>query len=91
MLGFVATEVDEKDRDSLCTVSRDVITEIQTIEGAKAFQDRLRSVGIVAGSHIKVLRTGCPIVVHSEGGRFCLRKEDALRIRVAPVPAEVAA
>ncbi len=77
------------ERGTLCGLARDTVTTIKAILGPKTFQDRLKSVGIVAGSHIKVLRTGCPVVVHSEGGRFCLRKEDASRIRVEPVSAEV--
>ena len=92
MLGFVLTEPsDDPERDTLCGLARDTVTTIQAILGPKTFQARLKSVGIVAGTHIKVLRTGCPVIVHSEGGRFCLRKEDASRIRVGPVSAEVEA
>ena len=91
MLGFVSTESDSVNRDALSGQSRDVVSTVLEIGGSKLFQDRLKSVGIVTGSHVKVLRTGCPIVVHSEGGRFCLRKEDASQIRVAPVSDEAVA
>ena len=91
MLGFVSTEAEVLDRDTLCGQSRDAVTAVQEIQGSKLLQDRLKSIGIVAGSQLKVLRTGCPIVVHSEGGRFCLRKEDASRIRVRPVSDEAVA
>ena len=89
MLGFVS--VEDVDENSLCGQSRNTISTVQEIQGSQPFLDRLRSVGIVTGSRVRVLRTGCPVVIHSEGGRFCLRKEDASRIRVEPVSDEAAA
>ena len=88
MLGFVSTQSEVLDRGSLCGQSRNKISTIQEVGGSESFRNRLKSIGIVSGSRIRVLRTGCPVVVHSEGGRFCLRKEDASRIRVTPVTAE---
>lgn len=86
MLGFVSTEPSEiGEQGTLCGLSRNIASTIQSIQGTQTFRDRLKSVGIVEGSRIKVLRTGCPVIVHLEGGRFCLRKEDASRIRVQPV------
>ena len=82
MLGFISQSDQVKDPTRLVGLDRNAISTIQGVEGSEQFQKRMKSVGIVAGSRIKVLRTGCPIVVHSEGGRFCLRKEDALRIRI---------
>ncbi|HAA78544.1 TPA: hypothetical protein DCE37_25885 [Candidatus Latescibacteria bacterium] len=91
MLGFVTNGVHEVQKDSLCALERDAVSTVREIHGPERFLDRLKSVGIVVGSHIKVLRTGCPVVVHTEGGRFCLRKEDASQIRVDPNPAEALA
>lgn len=92
MLGFVSARHTSFEPDgSLGSLHKGIESTIEDVTGPAGFRDRLKSIGIVAGSRIKVLRTGCPIVVHSEGGRFCLRKEDASRIRVLPVSAEVEA
>lgn len=85
MLGFVsAGQSSIEPEGSLCGISKGAVSVIETVSGTKSFQNRLKSVGIVVGSHIRVLRTGCSVVVHSEGGRFCLHKEDASQIRVKP-------
>lgn len=92
MLGFVSTsQTRNSDPDTVSALARNAVTTIQSVSGSRAFQDRLKAVGIVTGSRIKVLRAGCPVVVHSEGGRFCLRKEDASLIRVTPVASEAGA
>jgi len=88
LLGFIIQNTSNDDPTRLVGQDREAISTIQEVEGPEHFQKRMKAVGIVAGSRIKVLRTGCPVVVHSEGGRFCLRKEDALRIRVQPDTAE---
>jgi Fe2+ transport system protein FeoA len=89
LLGFVSVgQTESESDDSLCGIPKGVVSTIEAVSGSESFQNRLKSVGIVTGSRIRVLRTGCPVIVHSEGGRFCLRKEDAHQIRVAPVTAE---
>ena len=92
MLGFdSADQTDLESEGSLCGISKGIVSTIETVYGPESFQKRLKSIGIVTGTRIRVLRTGCPLVVHSEGGRFCLRKEDASQIKVTPVTAETGA
>jgi Fe2+ transport system protein FeoA len=92
LLGFVsARHTSFGPQGSLGSLHKGVESTVEDVTGPESFKDRLKSIGIVAGTRIKVLRTGCPIVVHSEGGRFCLRKEDASRIRVLSVSAEAEA
>jgi Fe2+ transport system protein FeoA len=92
LLGFVsAGQTDLESDGSLSGMSKGIVFKIETVSGPESFQKRLKSVGIVAGSRIRVLRTGCPVVIHSEGGRFCLRKEDASQIKVTSVTPETGA
>ena len=89
MLDFVSANQTDLESDGLLSgLSKGIVSTIETVSGPESFQKRMKSVGIVAGSLIRVLRTGCPVVVHSEGGRFCLRKEDASQIKVTLVTAE---
>jgi len=92
LLGFVsAGQTDLESDGSLSEMSKGSESKIEAVSGTESFQNRLKSVGIVAGSRIRVLRTGCPVVIHSEGGRFCLRKEDASQIKVTSVILETGA
>ena len=54
------------------------------IDGADSLIDRLFAIGISTGVDVRLLRRGTAVVVHAEGGRFCLREEDARRIAVCP-------
>ena len=89
LLSFVSVnQTDLESEGSLCGISKGIVSTIETVSGPESFQKRLKSVGIVTGSRVRVLRAGCPVVIHSEGGRFCLRKEDASQIKVTPVISE---
>lgn len=54
---------------------------IDSIEGSHRLALRLREVGAVPGAPIRVLRTGCPVIIQVGTSRFCLRNIDAGCIR----------
>lgn len=54
---------------------------IETIEGPYRLALRLREVGAVPGASVRVLRTGCPLIIQVGTSRFCLRNVDAGCIR----------
>ena len=55
---------------------------ITDVAGSLRLVARLREVGVLTGARIRVLRSGCPIIIQVEEGRFCLRRRDAACIRV---------
>lgn len=57
-----------------------VITEVP---GSSRLASRLREMGVVPGVRIRVLRTGSALVVQVGEGRLCLRRKDAITIRVS--------
>ena len=54
---------------------------IDVIEGSNRLALRLREVGAVPGAPVRILRTGCPIIIQVGTSRFCLRNIDAGCIR----------
>ena len=54
---------------------------IDAIDGSHRLAQRLREVGAVAGAPVRVLRTGCPVIIQVGTSRFCLRNVDAGCIR----------
>lgn len=65
-----------------------VITEVP---GSSRLASRLREMGVVPGVRVRVLRTGRALVVQVGEGRLCLRRKDAIAIRVSlpqPQPAQ---
>lgn len=54
---------------------------IEAIEGSYRLSLRLREVGAVPGAPIRVLKTGCPLIIQVGTSRFCLRRTDAGCIR----------
>jgi Fe2+ transport system protein FeoA len=55
---------------------------IEAILGTHRLAVRLREVGAVPGAPVRVLRTGCPTIIQVGSSRFCLRRADAMCIRV---------
>ena len=91
MLGFIRLPDDEvRVNDKALYLSGLRTHELATVLAIDSdrLSDRLRPIGIVPGSVVRLLRRGTAVVVHAEGGRFCLREEDARRITVRPVVAE---
>ncbi len=58
-----------------------VITQVL---GSPLLVSRLRELGVIPGSLIRLLRSGCPLVIQVGEGRFCLRRQDAVAIQVSP-------
>ncbi|MBI2506400.1 MAG: ferrous iron transport protein A [Candidatus Latescibacteria bacterium] len=56
---------------------------IAEVSGSSRLASRLREMGVVPGVHVRVLRTGSALVVQVDGGRLCLRRKDAVTIRVS--------
>lgn len=54
---------------------------IEAIEGSNRLALRLREVGAVPGALVRILRTGCPVIIQVGTSRFCLRNVDAGCIR----------
>ena len=54
---------------------------IDSILGSHRLAQRLREVGAVAGAPVRILRSGCPVIIQVGTSRFCLRKADAGCIR----------
>jgi Fe2+ transport system protein FeoA len=54
---------------------------IADIHGTNQLSARLREVGAVPGSPVRILRVGCLLVIQVGTSRFCLRKVDAACIR----------
>lgn len=54
---------------------------IEAIEGSNRLALRLREVGAVPGALVRILRTGCPVIIQVGSSRFCLRNVDAGCIR----------
>ena len=54
---------------------------IETIDGSHRLALRLREFGAVPGASVRVLRTGCPVIIQVGTSRFCLRNIDAGCIR----------
>jgi Fe2+ transport system protein FeoA len=54
---------------------------IETIVGSHRLALRLREVGAVPGALVRVLRSGCPLIIQVGTSRFCLRNIDAGCIR----------
>jgi Fe2+ transport system protein FeoA len=50
---------------------------IANIQGTNQLSARLREVGAVPGTPVRILRVGCPLVIQVGTSRFCLRKVDA--------------
>lgn len=59
---------------------------VTAVPGSSRLASRLREMGVVPGVRIRVLRTGAALVVQIDGGRLCLRKKDAVAIRVSSLP-----
>ena len=88
MLGFTRIlngRVRQNDKPSyLSDLELDEPAKVLGIDGADSLTDRLFAIGISTGVDVRLLRRGTAVVVHVEGGRFCLREEDARRIAVRP-------
>ena len=54
---------------------------ISDILGRHRLAVRLREVGAVPGAPVRVLRTGCPLIIQVGTSRFCLRRADAACIQ----------
>lgn len=52
------------------------------VTGDGAIASRLREIGMVPGSHIRVVRRGSPMIVEIGHSRFCLRGNEASLVRV---------
>ena len=52
------------------------------VSGLSRLSARLRELGVVPGTRIRILRSGCPTVIQVEEGRYCLRQKDAEMIRI---------
>ena len=50
---------------------------ISEVVGEGPLASRLREMGVVPGSKIRVLRAGNPIVFQLAEGRYCIRRRDA--------------
>ena len=91
MLGFILPQEDEiRGNDKPINLSDLRVNEparILSVDGGDNLNDRLDSVGISPGGDVRLLRRGAAVVVHGEGGRFCLREEAARRITVRPLVA----
>ena len=57
-----------------------VITEVT---GSTRLAARLRELGVTPGQRVRVLRSGCPLIVQVGDGRFGMRRRDAATIRVS--------
>ncbi len=94
MLGFVSlrpvTPRRPGARIALSAMSAGEEAVVREVGGPEGFQDRLHAIGLSPGAAVRLLRIGCPVVVHLEGGRFSLRREDAARIVVEPQVPEAA-
>ena len=88
MLGFIRIpdgKVRQNDKPLyLSDLELDEPATVLAIDGAGSLTDRLFAIGISTGVDVRLLRRGAAVVVHAEGGRFCLREEDARRIAVRP-------
>ncbi len=95
MLGFIRLVDDDLRQNDkplhLNHLQTQELATVLAIDSSNGLSDRLRAVGIVPGVAVRLLRRGTAVVVHTEGGRFCLREEDARRITVEPVVAEARA
>jgi ferrous iron transport protein A len=58
---------------------------VEGLEGASAIEQRLRDLGLVPGTVVRVLRRaplGDPTEYELRGYRLCLRRSEAARVRV---------
>ena len=91
MLGFIRLQDDEVRQFDKPLYLNDLrVDEPATVLSIDSsdLTDRLGAVGISPGVGLRLLRRGTAVVVHAEGGRFCLREEDARQITVQPVITE---
>lgn len=91
MLGFIRLQDDQVRQSNKALYLDDLrVDEPATVLSIDSsdLTDRLGAVGICPGVGLRLLRHGSAVVVHAEGGRFCLREEDARRIMVQPVVTE---
>lgn len=56
---------------------------VTAVPGTSRLLSRLRELGLVPGVRIRVLRTGTSLVIQVGESRFCLRRADAVPIRVS--------
>jgi len=59
---------------------------VVSVEEDSRFGIRLQELGALPDARIRMLLSGSPIVIQIEDGRFCIRSEDADKIRVRRLP-----
>jgi len=68
---------------------RDCNAIVLELPGGDQLSARLRELGILPGTLIRVLRTGAHLVVQTGDTRLALRREDCDGVRVGAVPAVI--
>ena len=70
----------------LCDWRRDCDAIVLDLPGGDRLSARLRELGILPGTRVRVLRTGTHLVVQTGDARLALRREDCGAVRVGAIP-----
>jgi Fe2+ transport system protein FeoA len=67
--------------------------EVVSLNGETSVIARLRELGLMPGAHVRIARSGAPMIVEVGNTRLCLRSEDASAaiVRVSICPDEIPA
>ena len=74
---------------SLASLAPGQYAEVRAVDGASAIGRRLLDLGFRPGTPLRVIRRaplGDPTTYELRGSRFCLRRGEAERIAVTPLP-----
>ena len=86
-IGEPQKHVEEPSEACLSDWRRDCDAIVLELPGGDRLSARLRELGILPGTLIRVLRTGAHLVVQTGDARLALRREDCSAVRVGAVPA----
>ena len=85
--GQPSMPVIEPDESSLSDWRRNCDAIVLDLPGGDQLSARLRELGILPGTRLRVLRTGTHLVVQTGDARLALRREDCSAVRVGAIPA----
>ena len=77
----------EPDGAFLSDWRRDCDAIVLDLPGGDQLSARLRELGVLPGTRLRVLRTGAHLVVQTGDARLALRREDCSAVRVGMIPA----
>ncbi len=61
-----------------------ICAEVVQIVGSLDQVQRVKEMGIVAGTEVKMVRSGTPCIIRTGGQTLCLRGSELLRVLVRP-------